>query len=172
MNPAKPFFLLFGSLLIAGPCLAVEDLNQVELGIHELAEMKTLKGVNLVFDPTKISMVFTLPRSPGSSPGSGGGITNVIGLAGGPQEVDEPALSFLQRLSLSSYFIPLTLPDGNPIWVKASAVSFFRAVEPWDHTRSEAKSAVNAGGRPIFVKQDVTAIKDAINALRRQNKSR
>ena len=172
MNLPKLVSLLLAGVLVAGPCLAVEDLNQVELGIHELAEMKTPKGVTLVFDPTKVSMIFTLPRSPGTVSASGGGITNVVGLAGGPQEVDEPALGLLQRLSLSPYFIALTLPDGVAIWIRASAVSFVRAVEPWDHTRSEAKSAVNAGGRPIFVKEDVVSIKDAINALRRQNKSR
>ena len=37
--------------------------------------------------------------------------------------------------------------------------------------RAEAKSAVNAGGRAIFVKESVTTIKDAINAIRRQNRS-
>ena len=55
--------------------------------------------------------------------------------------------------------------------MKASSVSFFRAIETWDHIRTEAKSAVNAGGRAIFVKESVTTIKDAINAIRRQNRS-
>ena len=167
MSPAKQIILVLGGLLVLGHGIAgAEDLNKLELGIHDLAEMKTLKGVIVVFDPTKITMVFTLPRS------SGGGITNIIGLAGGAQEIDEPSQKFLQRLHLTPYFIHLTLPDGVPVWVKASAVSFLRTVEPWDNTRSEAKSAVNAYGRAIFVKEDVAAIKDAINALRRQNKSR
>jgi hypothetical protein len=77
----------------------------------------------------------------------------------------------LDRLNLRPYFISLTLPDGIPVWVKASSISFFRAIEPWDHIRAEAKSAVNAGGRPIFVKESVTTIKEAINAIRRQNRS-
>jgi len=128
--------------------------------------MKSLKGVTVVFDPTKIVMVFTLPRS------SGGGTTNVIGLAGGPLEIDEPAGNFFQRLNLIPYFIYLTLPDGVPVWVKAAAVSMMRAVESWDNTRSEAKSALIVGGRAIFVKENVAAIKDAINALRNQNRSR
>jgi hypothetical protein len=54
--------------------------------------------------------------------------------------------------------------------VKASAISFLRAIQPWDHTRAEAKSAVSAGGRPIFVKEEMATIKDAINAIRRQNR--
>jgi hypothetical protein len=45
-----------------------------------------------------------------------------------------------------------------------------RAIEPWDHTRAEAKSAVSAGARPIFVKENVPAIRDAINAIRRKNR--
>jgi hypothetical protein len=76
----------------------------------------------------------------------------------------------LERLNLKPYFIPLTLPDGVSAWVKVSAISFFRAIEPWDHTRPEAKSAVSAGTRPIFVKENVSAIMDAINAIRRKNK--
>jgi hypothetical protein len=57
------------------------------------------------------------------------------------------------------------------VWVKAAAVSMMRAVESWDNTRSEAKSALIVGGRAIFVKENVAAIKDAINALRHQNRS-
>ena len=157
---------LAGLLPAALPAAAAQDLNRLELGSHDLAEMKTLSGVTLVFDPTKIVMIYVLPRSPGRS----GLVTHIIGLAGGAQEIDEPAESFLERLRLKPYFIGLTLPDGAPVSVKASAISFFRAIEPWDHTRAEAKTAVNAGGRPIFVKEDLAAIREAINAIRRQNR--
>ena len=75
-------------------------------------------------------------------------------------------------LDLKPYFIALKLPDGVRVWLKASTVSFIRAIEPWDHTRAEAKSAVNAGGRPIFVKESMTAIEDAINTTRRRNRAR
>jgi hypothetical protein len=75
----------------------------------------------------------------------------------------------LQRLDLKPYFVALTLPDGAPVWVKASTVSFIRAVQSWDHTRSEARTAVNAGGRPIFVKESMEAVRDAINSMRRLN---
>jgi hypothetical protein len=163
----------FAYILIVGlPGASAQDLNKLELGTHDLGEMKTLSGITLVFDPTKITIVYTLPRPLGSSPGRSASITNIIGLAGGPQEVDEPADSLLERLNLKPYFIILTLPDGIPVWVKVSAVSFFRAIEPWDHTRAEAKSAVSAGARPIFVKENVATIKDAIDAIRRQNRSR
>jgi len=110
------------------------------------------------------------PERPGSASGRGTTITNIIGLAGGPLEVDEAANDLLERLNLKPYFLALTLPDGAPIWVKVSAVSFLRATEPWDHTRPEAKSAVSTGGRPVFVKENVTTIRDAINATRRQNR--
>ena len=142
----------------------------LDLETRDLAEMKTVSGITVVFDPGKLSMVYTLPRSPGSSPGRSGSTTNIIGLSGGPQGVGETADNLLERLNLRQYFVALTLPDGIPIWVKASSISFFRAIEPWDHIRAEAKSAVNAGGRAIFVKENVTTIKDAINAIRRQNR--
>ena len=154
------------SLIATSPRAAARDLNRLELGTHELAEMKVLSGLTLVFDPTKIIMVYTLPRSSGR-----GLVTHIVGLAGGHQEVDEPTEGFLERLNLKPYFVALTLPDGAPLWVKASAVSFFRAIQPWDHTRAEAQSAINAGGRPIYVKEKVATIKDAINAMRRQNLS-
>lgn len=168
----KQAFLALACVSIAAPFGATaQDLNKLELGTHDLAELKTLSGITLVFDPTKITMVYTQPRPLGSSPGRSASITNIVGLAGGPQEIDEAADGLLERLNLKPYFIILTLPDGIQIWVKASAVSFFRAIEPWDHTRAEAKTAVSAGTRPIFVKESVATIKDAINAIRRKNKS-
>jgi hypothetical protein len=147
---------------------AVADLNKLELGTHDLAEMTTSTGITLIFDPVKISMVFVLPRTSGS--GRSSTVTNVVGLAGGPQEVDESADHLLDRLNLKPYFVALTLPDGAPLWLKISSISFFRAVEPWDHTRPDAKSAVSAGNRPIFVKESPATIRDAINTIRRRNR--
>jgi len=170
MNAAKGAFLAFTCILIAGISNATAD-ELLDLETRDLAEMKTVSGITVVFQPGKITMVYTLPRSMGSSPSRSGSITHIIGLSGGPQEVGETADSLLDRLNLRQYFISLTLPDGIPVWVKASSVSFFRAIEPWDHIRAEAKSAVNAGGRAIFVKESVTTIKGAINAVRRQNRS-
>jgi len=169
MNP-KGAFLAFTCILIAGLCNATAD-ELLDLETRDLAEMKTVSGITVVFDPGKISMVYTLPRSSGSLSSRSGSITNILGLSGGPQEVSETADSLLDRLNLRQYFISLTLPDGISVWVKASSVSFFRAVEPWDHLRAEARSTVNVGGRAIFVKESVTTIKDAINAIRRQNRS-
>ena len=101
--------LLAFACLVAAPSIATaQDLNKVELGTHELSEMKTLNGVRLVFDPTKIRMAYALPRASGR-----GFVTNIIGLAGGPQEIDEPADSLLERLNLKPYFVALTLPDGG-----------------------------------------------------------
>jgi len=145
---------------------AGQDLNRLELGIHDLVEVKTVTGITLVVDPTKIVMAYASPRPSGR----GAAITNIVGLAGGPQEIDEPPHALLERLSLKPYFVALTLPDGVSVWVKASAISFLRATEVWDHTRSEAKSAVSVHGRPIFVKETVSTIRDAINALRRKNR--
>ena len=170
MNAAKGALLAFTCILITGISNATAD-ELLDLETRDLAEMKTVSGITVVFDPGKISMVYTLTRSSGLSSGRSGSTTNILGLSGGPQEVGETADSLLDRLNLRQYFIPLTLPDGIPVWVKASSVSFFRAIEPWDHIRAEAKSAVNAGGRAIFVKESVTTIKDAINAVRRQNRS-
>ncbi len=170
MNAAKGAFLAFTCILIAGLSNAIAD-ELHDLATRDLAEMKTVSGITVVFDPGKISMVYTLPQYLGSSRSRSGSITNIVGLSGGPQEVGEPADSLLDRLNLRPYFISLTLPNGIPVWVKASSISFFRAIEPWDHIRAEAKSAVNAGGRPIFVKESVTTIKEAINAIRRQNRS-
>jgi hypothetical protein len=167
----KRILALVAGVLSMALCEATgQDLNKLELGIHELAEVKTLTGVTLVFDPTKIIMVYAPPRTLGTKSGSGRTITNIVGLAGGPQEVDEPANDLLERLNLKPYFLALTLPDGVPVWVKVSAVSFLRATEPWDHSRPEAKSAMSVGGRPIFLKENVATIKDAINAVRRQNR--
>src|SRR3954447_6392467 len=159
--------LIFIYTLVALPFSAsAQDLNKLELGVHDLAEMKTLSGVTLIFDPTKIMMIYALPRSGGRT----GSVTNIMGLAGGIQEIEEPAEHLLERLNLKPYFVALTLPDGAPAWVKASTVSFIRAVQPWDHTRTEARTAVNAGGRPIFVKESMETIQDAINSMRRRNR--
>src|SRR4051794_20359697 len=131
------------SLIAAVSGASAQDLNRLELGTHDLAEMKTLTGVTLVFDPTKIMMVYSLPRSAGRA----GSITNIIGLAGGPQEVDEPADPLLERLTLNPYFIALTFPAGALVWDKAPPVFFTRPVQPGAHPRSKPRTAVNAGGR-------------------------
>jgi hypothetical protein len=166
---AKLPLIAFACILVAGLSDATAD-DLLDLGTCDLARVKTVSGISLAFDPGKITMVYALPR-PGSPRGNAS-ITNVVGLAGGPQEIDETVDGLLERLDLKPYFIPLTLPDGVRVWLKASTVSFIRTIEPWDHTRAEAKSAVNAGGRPIFVKENMTTIEDAINATRRQNRAR
>jgi len=174
MNSAKQALLAFACLWTIGLSNATAD-DLPEFGTRDLAETKTLSGITLVFDPGKITMVYAPPGSTGSSRTPGVPATNVIGLAGGPQEIDETADGLLERLNLKPYFITLTLPDGIRVWLKASAVSFVRATEPWDHTRVEAKSAINAGGagaKPIFVKESVATIKEAVNAVRRQIRSR
>jgi hypothetical protein len=141
----------------------------LDLETCDLSEMKTVSGITVVFDPGKINMVYTLPRSSGRSSGRSGSITNIIGLSGGPQEVGETADSLLAPESEAILYIA-DVAGRIPVCMKASSVSFFRAIEPWDHIRAEAKGAVNAGGRAIFVKESVTTIKDAINAIRRQNR--
>ena len=168
-RPAQLALIAFACILVAGLSDATAD-DMLDLGTRDLARMKTVTGITLAFDPGKITMVYALPR-PGL-PRANASITNVVGLAGGPQEIDETVDGLLERLDLKPYFIALTLPDGIPVWLKASTVSFIRAIEPWDHTRAEAKSAVNAGGRPIFVKESMTTIEDAINATRRRNRAR
>jgi hypothetical protein len=160
---------LFCDLVAAYGQATVRDLNRLELGTHDLAEMKTSSGITLTIDPVKIAMVFVLPRTSGS--GRGSTVTNVVGLAGGPQEVDESADHLLDRLDLKPYFIELTLADGAPLWIKVSAIAFLRAVEPWDHARPDAKSVISAGNRPIFVKESPVTIRDAVNAVRRRNRS-
>jgi hypothetical protein len=170
-RPAKLALIAFACILVAGLSDATAD-DLLDLGTRDLARMKTVSGITLAFDPGMITMVYALPRPIGSLPRGSSSITNVIGLAGGPQEIDESVDGLLERLELKPYFIALTLPDGVPIWLKASTVSFIRAIEPWDHTRAEAKTAVNAGGRPIFVKESMTTIEDVINATRRRNRTR
>jgi hypothetical protein len=170
-QPAKRALIALVCILTAGSSAATAD-DLLDLGTRDLARMKTVSGITLAFDPGKIAMLYALPRSAQSSSRGSAPITNVIGLAGGHQEIDESVDGLLERLDLKPYFIPLTLPDGVTVWLKASSVSFIRAVEPWDHTRAEAKSAVNAGGRPIFVKENMTTIEDAITAARRRARAR
>ena len=131
----KGAFLAFTCISIAGLCHATAD-ELLDFETRDLSEMKTVSGITVVFDPGKINMVYTLPRFSGRSSGRSGSITNIVGLSGGPQEVDETADSLLDRLNLRQYFISLTF-----------------------------------GGRATFVKEGVTTIKDAINAIRRQNRS-
>src|SRR5258705_4512260 len=83
-------FLAFTCISIAGLCHATAD-ELLDLETCDLSEMKTVSGITVVFDPGKINMVYTLPRSSGRSSGRSGSITNIIGLSGGPQEVGETA---------------------------------------------------------------------------------
>jgi hypothetical protein len=59
---AKAAFLAFTCILIAGVSNATAD-ELLDLETRDLAEMKTVSGITVVFDPGKISMIYTLPRS-------------------------------------------------------------------------------------------------------------
>ena len=163
------FVLLVCDLGTAFGQAQIRDLNRLEMGTHDLAEVTTSSGITLTVDPVKIAMVFVLPRT--SGPGRGSTVTNVVGLAGGPQEVDEAADHLLDRLELKPYFIALTLADGAPLWIKVTAIAFLRAVEPWDHARPDVKTVISTGNRPIFVKESPATVRDAVNAVRRRNRS-
>src|SRR5437870_12903894 len=75
----KAAFLAFTCILIAGISNATAD-ELLDLETRDLAEMKTVSGITVVFDPGKISMVYTLPRSSGLSTGRSGSTTNILGL--------------------------------------------------------------------------------------------
>jgi hypothetical protein len=160
------FYVLIGGL----PDVSGEELTRLDLDARsiDLFEMKSANGVTLTFDRGRITAMFALPRVglAGSAARPGTTVTSVTGLASGPQEVEESVDSLLGRLNLKPYFIALTLPDAVPIWIKASSVSFFRSVEPWDHTTAEARSVVNAGPRPYFVKETVATIRGEIEKVR------
>ena len=138
----------------------------LDLATRDLAETKTVTGITLVFDPGKIVMVYALP-------GKTRTITNVIGLAGGGQEIDEPV-----DTTCWNDWTSVLLHQANPcptgflVWVEGRLwwFRFFVRRSRGDHTPAEARSSVNAGPRPIFVRETVSAIKDAINAVRRQNR--
>ena len=116
-HPAKLALVALAWILVAGYSDATAD-DLLDLGTRDLVRMKTVSGITLAFDPGKITMVYALPR-PGSPRGNAP-ITNVVGLAGGPQEIDETVDGLLERLDLKPYFIALTLPDGVRVWLKAS----------------------------------------------------
>ncbi len=97
-------FLAFTCISIAGLCHATAD-ELLDLETCDLSEMKTVSGITVVFDPGKINMVYTLPRSSGRSSGRSGSITNIIGLSGGPQEVGETADSLLAPESEAILYI-------------------------------------------------------------------
>jgi hypothetical protein len=82
-------------------CIDLHPDGLLDLQTRDLAETKTVSGIIVVFDPGKISMVYTLPRSLGSSHSRTGSITNILGLSGGPQEVGETADGLLERLNLT-----------------------------------------------------------------------
>ena len=78
----KGAFLAFTCISIAGLCHATAD-ELLDLETRDLSEMKTVSGITVVFDPGKINMVYTSPRSSGRSSGRSGSITNIIGLSCG-----------------------------------------------------------------------------------------
>ena len=66
MKAAKGALLAFTCILLAGLGNATAD-ELLDLETRDLAETKTMSGITVVFDPGKISMLYTLPRSSGSS---------------------------------------------------------------------------------------------------------
>ena len=60
MNARKGAFLALTCILMGGISNATAD-ELLDLHTRDLAETKTVSGITVVFDPGKISMVYTLP---------------------------------------------------------------------------------------------------------------
>ena len=124
-----------------------------------MAELTTVDGHHIVFDPSGISAVAD------RDPTTGSVVTCVHGITADMVKVRETVVGFLGRLTIAGKFAKLTRPDHSPVWINAAAVRLLRAPLPGQYP-ADVKSVVSVDSFTQAVAEDVATARAAINALR------
>jgi hypothetical protein len=122
-------------------------------------QLTTTDGRRIGFDPGAIVAIAD------RDPDTGAAVTCIYGLSPPSAfiRISEPVGAFLARLSIVSWFVKLTRPDGSPVWINAAAVILLRKPLPGEF-RADARSVVLAPGLWQAVTQDPAMVKAAVEA--------
>lgn len=92
-----------------------------------MAQITTVDGTVLNFDESIVEAVADHDAATGDF------VTCVYGFADGMKMTSEPVADLLSRLNLTDFFAQLTRPNGDPVWIRGSAVVNLAAPIPGEH---------------------------------------
>jgi hypothetical protein len=131
----------------------------LQQGGEIVAELTTVDGHQILFDPSGIAAVAD------RDPATGSVVTCVHGITAGIVRIRETVVGFLDRLAIAGKFAKLTRPDHSPVWINAPSVRLLHAPLPGEYP-ADAKSVVSVDSFTQAVTEDVATARAAINALR------
>ena len=85
-----------------------------------MINLTTTDGEKYVFSAKTVAVVCDHDQA-------GNAVTCVYGVGKGMLQINEPVLSFLNRIGSVGKFGKLTRPDGMPVWINGKSVSAVRA---------------------------------------------
>jgi hypothetical protein len=135
-----------------------------------LAEITSVAGDTVVFDPARVSIIHVMPRrieSPGGLPIPNGPMTTHIwGITDAPQPVAQSPQSVLSTFKIEKKFVTLTSYLG-PVWIRASAISWLVAQYPGE-TDPRAKCFIKVGSNKELwhIIEDLPTARKMIDVVR------
>jgi hypothetical protein len=119
-----------------------------------LAEITTVYGDALTFDPGKIAIVNigvpapAIPASPSHPiPPTA---TEIRGVTPGSLYVTETPSAFLAKLNISDDFLKFTFTSGNPVWIKGGAIAWISPNARSDDPKAKSTIAVGSHVWPLL----------------------
>jgi hypothetical protein len=122
-----------------------------------MADLTTIDGLQLCFDPSAISAVADHDADTQQA------VTTVYGLTAGRLRIAESVDALLNRVAAAKNFARLTRLDGTFIWVNCIALKVIRSPLPGEYADG-AKTVFSIGTLIQAVKQTLPEVKLAVNA--------
>jgi hypothetical protein len=136
-----------------------------------LAEITSVAGDIVVFDPARVSIVHVMPRRIDGSPGrlpmpDGPMTTHIWGITDGPQPVAQPPEGVLSTFKIEKKFVMLTTYLG-PVWIRASSISWLVSHYPGE-TDPRAKCFIKVGSNKELwhIIEDLPTARKMIDVVR------
>lgn len=121
-----------------------------------MADITTVQGLRVLFDPATISAV----ANSDAQPGAAGAV--IYGLGPEGWTVGESVSALLQRLSLTSSFAKLTRLDGSPVWINCKSTAVVRQPSSGEYP-AEVRSVIFAGALQQGVRESLDEARQAVN---------
>jgi hypothetical protein len=122
-----------------------------------MAELTTLDGLQLFFDPSAIAAVADHDADTQQA------VTTVYGLTAGRLRISESVPDFLNRIAVTSAFARLTRLDGTFIWVNCAALKVIRSPLPGEYADA-ARTVFSIGTLIQAVKDSLADARVAVNS--------
>jgi hypothetical protein len=122
-----------------------------------MADLTTVDGYQISFDPRVISVVTDHDANTGAA------VTSVYGITNGILHISESVTSFLKRLGIERSFATLTRPNSSAVWINGASVSSLRSPLPGEFVAG-VNTVLSVGSFTQGIEELPAAAKAALNA--------